>query len=85
VYRDAFQTAEPDEETGRDEEGFDATFNLDFALSYRLTDNLDLTFEAINLTDEFERQVFDVADLVSVYHHTGTEYLLGVRWSGAAD
>lgn len=85
AYRDSFRTDAPDEETGRDERGFDATFNLDLALSYRLTDNVDLTFEAINLTDEFERQVFDVGGLVNVYHHTGTEYLLGVRWSGAAD
>lgn len=80
AYRDAFQTVEAGD-TGRDERGFDATFNLDLAFSYRLTDSIDLTFEAINLTDEFERQVFDTADLVNVYHHTGTEYLLGVRWS----
>jgi TonB-dependent receptor len=81
AYRDAFRTAAPDEETGRDEEGFDSTFHLDLAFAYRLSDNLDLTFEAINLTDEFERQVFDAGDLVNVYHHFGTEYLLGIRWS----
>ncbi len=81
AYRDAFRTESPDEDTGRDEQGYDSTFNLDLALSYRLNDQLDLTFEAINLTDEFEHQVFDAADLVSVYHHFGTEYLLGVRWS----
>jgi TonB-dependent receptor len=80
AYRDAYQTNSPND-AGRNERGWSDTFNLDFALSYRLTDNLDLTFEAINLTDEFEQQVFDAADLVSVYHHTGTEYLVGIRWS----
>lgn len=80
AYRDAYQTVEAND-SGRNERGYDATFNLDLAVAYRLTDSIDLTFEAINLTDEFERQVFDSADLVNVYHHTGTEYLLGVRWS----
>ncbi|HZD53526.1 MAG TPA: TonB-dependent receptor, partial [Woeseiaceae bacterium] len=81
AYRDAYRTREPDEETGRDERGVDSTFNLDLAVAYSVTDSFDLTLEAINLTDEFERQIFDVGDLVNVYHHTGTEYLLGFRWS----
>lgn len=85
AYRDAFQTREADEETGREERGFDSTFHLDLAVAYRLTDQLDLTFEAINLTDEFERQIFDAGDLVNVYHHFGTEYLVGVRWSALGD
>ncbi len=80
AYRDAYRTTAPND-AGRDERGWDSTFNLDFAMAYRLRDNLDITFEAINLTDEYEQQIFDAADLVNVYHHTGTEYLLGLRWS----
>jgi TonB-dependent receptor len=80
AYRDAYRTDDADD-AGRNERGWSDTFNLDFAMSYRLTDSFDLTFEAINLTDEFEQQVFDAADLVNVYHHTGTEYLVGIRWS----
>lgn len=79
AYRDAYQTDAPNA-AGRDERGYDATTNIDFASSYKLNDNFDITFEAINLTDEFEQQIFDAGDLVNVYHHTGTEYLLGVRY-----
>lgn len=79
AYRDAYVTDRA-AANGRNERGYDSTFNLDFASSFRLTEQIDLTFEAINLTDEFEQQIFDAADLVNVYHHTGTEYLFGVRW-----
>ena len=79
AYRDAYQTNAPNN-AGRDERGYDATTNVDFASSYKLTDNIDVTFEAINLTDEFEQQIFDTADLVNVYHHTGREFLFGVRY-----
>lgn len=79
AYRDAYRTDSPNA-AGRNERGVSDSFNLDFASSFSLTDSIDITFEAINLTDEFEHQVFDAADLVSVYHHTGTEYLVGFRW-----
>lgn len=78
AYRDAYTTTRANS-AGRNERGVDSSFNLDFASSYRLNDFIDLTFEAINLTDEFEHQLYDAADLVTVYHHTGTEYLFGVR------
>ena len=80
AYRDAYQTNAPNS-SGRDERGYDATTNVDFSSSYKLSDNLDITFEAINLTDEFEQQIFDAADLVNVYHHTGREFLFGVRYT----
>ncbi len=80
AYRDAYVTQAANATTGRDEQGYGSTTNIDFASSYQLTGNLDLTFEAINLTDEFEQQVFDTGDLVNVYHHTGTEYLFGARY-----
>lgn len=80
AYRDAYQTREAND-AGREERGYDATLNVDLSVSYRLNDRIDLTFEAINLTDEYEHQIFDAADLVNVYHHTGTEFLFGVRWS----
>jgi len=66
AYRDAYQTKAANATTGRDEQGYDSTVNVDFSSSYQLTDNIDLTFEAVNLTDEFEQQIFDQADLVTV-------------------
>ena len=80
AYRDAYVERAANS-AGRDERGIDSSLNIDFASSYRLNDMIDLTFEAINLTDEFEQQIFDAGDLVNVYHHTGTEYLFGIRMS----
>lgn len=64
-------------------EGKMDTFNLDASASYQLTDQVQLTFEAINLTDEFNHQfVGDGADResTSVYHHTGRQYFFGARY-----
>jgi TonB-dependent receptor len=84
AYRDAYLTRSPNS-AGRDERGYDETLNVDLAASYILNDNIELTFEAINITDEFEQQIFDAADLVNVYHHFGTEYIFGVRWTPSVD
>ena len=80
AYRDAYQTNRPNS-SGRDERGYDATTNVDLAMAYNLNDSMALTLEVLNLTDQYENQIFDVADLVYVHHHTGTEYILGFRWS----
>ncbi len=80
AYRDAYLTREPSG-NGRDERGYDATTTVDLAMAYNLNDSMALTFEVLNLTDEYENQLFDVADLVYVHHHTGTEYIVGFRWS----
>jgi len=80
AYRDAYETNAPNS-SGRNARGYDSTMNVDLAMAYNLNDTMTLTFEALNLTDEYEHQVFDAADLVYVYHHTGTEYILGFRWT----
>ena len=80
AYRDAYVTRNASS-NGRNERGVDSSFNLDFASSYQVNDMIDVTFEAINLTDEFEHQIYDAGNLPNVYHHTGTEYLFGIRAS----
>ena len=80
AYRDPYITNRPNG-AGRNERGYDSTTNVDLAMVYKLSDTMDLTFEALNLTDEYEHQLYDAADLVYVYHHTGTEYILGFRWT----
>ena len=68
---------------GNDIEGKMETFNVDAAMSYQVTDQVELTFEAINLTDEFNHQfVGDGLDResTSVYHHTGRQYFIGARY-----
>jgi iron complex outermembrane recepter protein len=80
AYREAYVTRAANS-SGRNARGYDATTNVDLAMAYNLNDSMALTFEALNLTDEYEHQLYDAADLVYVYHHTGTEYILGFRWS----
>jgi iron complex outermembrane recepter protein len=77
--RDPYLTQFPGR-NGNDEEGKERTFNVDAAIRYNLTDRVTLTFDGINLTDEFNSQYVDSANRVSVYHHTGREYLFGVRY-----
>ena len=83
AHRDAYQTTRPSSSgrtEGREERGVADTFNLDFSSSYQVTEQLELTFEAINLTDEFEHQTFDRLELPTVYHHTGRNFLVGARY-----
>ena len=79
-YRDEFLTTVPGR-NGNDLEGTADVFTVDASARFSVTDSLDLTFEAINLTDEFEDQWVDSAgNRLSYYHHTGRSYLLGARY-----
>jgi TonB-dependent receptor len=84
AYRDPYQTTSPSSSgrtEGREERGVASTYNVDLSVSYALTDQLDLTFEGINLTDEFEHQTFDRLELPTLYHHTGRNFLVGARYT----
>ena len=64
-----------------DVEGHNATTNIDVAASYALTPNISLTFDGVNLTDQYEDQFIDSeANRLSVYHHTGRQFYAGVRF-----
>ncbi len=68
---------------GNSIEGKMETLNIDASASYQITDQVELTFEALNLTDEFNHQfVGDGASRqsTSVYHHTGRQYFVGARY-----
>ena len=68
---------------GNATEGKIETFNVDASASYQITEQVQLTFEALNLTDEFNHQfVGDGLDResTSVYHHTGRQYFVGARY-----
>ncbi|HEY0599724.1 MAG TPA: TonB-dependent receptor [Brevundimonas sp.] len=80
--RDAYTQNVPGR-NGNQIEGKKETFNLDASASYQLSDSVELTFEALNLTDEFNHQIVgDGADResTSVYHHTGRQYFVGARY-----
>jgi len=60
------------------------TMSIDASASYDLTDNLTLTLEGINLTDEPNRQnhgeLDGIRDSTYVYHHTGRQVYVGARY-----
>lgn len=79
-WRDEYLTTVP-AASGNDVEGKAATLNLDFSASYELSDKLELTFEAINLTDVYdERWISSTRQNSLNYEHTGREFVVGVRY-----
>lgn len=80
AYRDDYLTTVPGR-NNNDVEGTKNTLNVDFSASYRINDQFELTFEGLNLTDEYNDQwVSSTGDRVSVYHHTGRQYMAGFRF-----
>ncbi|WP_226467746.1 TonB-dependent receptor [Luteimonas panaciterrae] len=64
-----------------DVEGTKGTTTVDASLSWKLTDQWQLSLEGTNLTDEWNDQWIDsAADRPVVYTHTGRQYMLGVRY-----
>jgi TonB-dependent receptor len=80
AYRDEFLTTVPGR-NGNNVEGTAETLGIDASTKWSVTPNLDLTLEALNLTDEFQDQYVDSnGDRLSYYHHQGRQYLLGARY-----
>ncbi len=76
AVRDDYLTNYPGR-NDNDLEFTEGTANVDLSASYQLTEELKLTFEGINLTDEFNSQQVDSSGRVSVYHHTGRQFYVG--------
>lgn len=78
-YRKGFLTRVPGQ-NNNDVEGKNSTLNVDASMSYKLTANIEVTLEGVNLTDEVNDQFISRARNSSVvYNHTGREFLAGVR------
>ena len=78
--RSAFLTRVPGQ-NNNDVEGKNSSLNVDLSISYKLSDQLEVTFEGLNLTNEANDQFISRARNSSVvYHVTGREYLLGMRY-----
>lgn len=80
-YRDRYLTRVPGQEAGTSYDGTNETFNVDASLTYSWNDNLKFTVEGVNLTDEFADQFVDASNRLQFYHHTGREFLVGVRYT----
>src|SRR5688572_29031756 len=80
AYRDDYLTTVPGR-NNNDVEGTIETLNVDFSATWTVMPDLDITLEALNLTDEFQDQyVGSAADRLSYYHHQGRQYLIGARY-----
>ena len=80
AYRSNYLQRVPGQ-NGNDVEGKRGTRSVDASMSYKVNKQLSFSLEGINLTDAFNQQFVDsVRDSTSVYHHTGREFLLGLRY-----
>jgi len=58
------------------------TTTIDASVSYQLTEQLRVSLEGLNLTDEPFKQYNDtVAQRVWTNHHYGRQYYIGLRYS----
>jgi iron complex outermembrane recepter protein len=82
AYRDNYLTRIPGSEAGTNADGTKETLNVDASIQYTLNKQFKLSLEGVNLTDEYQDQFNDsVADRSSFYHHTGREFILGLRYT----
>jgi TonB-dependent receptor len=66
---------------GNDVRGKHGTFNIDMSASYQVTEQVTLTFEGINLTDDFDdRWISSERKSSEEYVHTGRQFYAGVRF-----
>lgn len=59
-----------------------STFNLDFSASYNINEQISVTFEAINLTDEFDERWVGTSTRQNSeeYVHYGRQFFLGAKY-----
>ena len=66
--------------TGNVFEGYNATINVDASMRYKLTENLEVSVEGTNLTDEYRDRYTDLdANRNYENNHFGRTFLFGAR------
>lgn len=73
--RNGFGTA-----ADEDQNGFHATTFVDLSAFYQVNDNLKLTIEGVNLTDERDEQYSDSADRINNVTSSGRTFYLGAAY-----
>lgn len=67
--------------TGNRFEGYNSSMNVDAALRYALTDNIELSLEGINLTDDYRERFTDLyVGRNYENNHYGRVILFGIRY-----
>jgi TonB-dependent receptor len=80
AYRSPYLTAVPGA-NNNNVEGTHQTINIDVAASWNVTDNVQVTLEGLNLTNQFQYQYVDTnGDRMNYYHQQGRDYLVGARY-----
>ena len=80
TYRDEYLIRVPGANSN-DVEGKAESLNVDFSVSYDIGDNVTLSLEGINLTDQFdERWINSQRQNNLNYEHTGREFVFGARY-----
>ena len=66
--------------TGNVFEGYNSTINVDASVRYRVTENLEVSLEGTNLTDEYRDRYTDLdANRNYEYNHFGRTFFAGAR------
>ncbi len=82
AYRDEYLTALPFKSEVPDANGSYATTNVDASASYKLTNNLKLTFDALNITNQAADQWSGkVRRAQRVYSKTGRQFFFGASYT----
>lgn len=79
AYRQGYLTAVPAAD-GNSVAGTNETLNFDAQASYNISDQLQLSIEGINLSDEFNDQYVDASNRLNVNSHTGRQVFVGLRY-----
>jgi TonB-dependent receptor len=81
AHRAGYLTNAVIDQNGNNQNGTNATTNVDAQVSYQINDHFKVTLDALNLTNEADDQWVDAADKrLSYYHETGTQYNLSVNY-----
>ena len=79
AHRSSFLTRVPGQ-NNNDVEGKNSSANVDAQISYRINDNLEITLEGVNLTNQVNDQFISrLRNSNVVYNFTGREFLASIR------
>lgn len=79
AYRDGYLTQVPGSD-GNSVQGTNETLNVDMQASWNIRENLRLSLEGVNLTDEFNEQYVG-NNRLNVYTHSGRQFIAGLRYN----
>ena len=80
AYRSGYLTQVPGTD-GNSVHGTNTTTNVDLQATYNVSEQLKVSVEALNLTDEMNDLYVGESNRRNVYTHTGRQFLVGLRYA----